>query len=493
VKRRRGTTSIAANPVLIGAATTLIVVVAVFLAYNANRGLPFVPTYDLRAVVPNAANLVEGNEVRIGGSRVGVISEISPRRQPDGSVTAVLHLKLERAVEPLPVDSTVLVRPRSALGLKYLEITRGRSAEGLPSGATIPLAQATPEPVEIDEVLRMFDEPTRAGSRANIDAFGTALAGRGVALNEAIASFPPLLRVLQPVMENLADRDTDLRGLFRGLGRAAAEAAPVAERQASLFRGLDATFTALADVRDDVQASISSAPATLDAGIRGLPAQRPFLRGAEQLAAELRPGIRALRDAAPDLAGAFDTGTRTLRRSVALSRRLAPTFRALEAFATDPLSALGLGGLRTTSRILRPTVADLTPAQTVCNYITLFFRNAASLLSEGDGHGTWQRFIIVAASEGPNNEGGPSSGPARGGPPENFLHSNPYPNTPGGGRPNECEAGREGWLRGRQVIGNVPGNQGTATDRTRRALDGGRPAQGPPPEQAGGRPQGGGG
>ena len=46
--RRRGAGSIAANPVLIGAATTLVIVVAVFLAYNANSGLPFVPTYKPR-------------------------------------------------------------------------------------------------------------------------------------------------------------------------------------------------------------------------------------------------------------------------------------------------------------------------------------------------------------------------------------------------------------------------------------------------------------
>ena len=50
---RRGG-GIAGNPVLIGAATILVVLVAVFLAYNANRGLPFVPTYQLRAEVPSA-------------------------------------------------------------------------------------------------------------------------------------------------------------------------------------------------------------------------------------------------------------------------------------------------------------------------------------------------------------------------------------------------------------------------------------------------------
>ena len=32
-----------ANPVLIGAVTVLVAIVAVFLAYNANNGLPFVP------------------------------------------------------------------------------------------------------------------------------------------------------------------------------------------------------------------------------------------------------------------------------------------------------------------------------------------------------------------------------------------------------------------------------------------------------------------
>src|SRR6478736_2205225 len=118
---RRGSASIAANPVLIGAATTLVVLVAVFLAYNANSGLPFVPSYELRAEVPNAANLVVGNDVRIGGTRVG-------------TVDARLDLKLETTIDPLPVDSTVIVRPRSALGLKYVQITRGQSSRGFEDG-----------------------------------------------------------------------------------------------------------------------------------------------------------------------------------------------------------------------------------------------------------------------------------------------------------------------------------------------------------------------
>ena len=180
---------------------------------------------------------------------------------------------------------------------------------------------------------------------------------------------------------------------------------------------------------------------------------------------------------------------------VALNRRLIPTVRALQAFAEDPLVSLGINGLRTTATVANPTVADLKPVQTVCNYVTLWFRNVASLLSEGDSNGTWQRFIIVSAPNGENNEGGPSNAPANGaGTPENFLHSNPYPNTPDGGRTNECEAGNEPWLPGRTVIGNVPGNQGTRTQRTQivRDSEGSLPSNQIPPEQVGGSASGGG-
>jgi CRISPR/Cas system CMR subunit Cmr6 (Cas7 group RAMP superfamily) len=58
--RRAG---IASNPVLIGAVTLLVVIVATFLSYNANTGLPFVPTTELKVRTTNGANIVRGNEV----------------------------------------------------------------------------------------------------------------------------------------------------------------------------------------------------------------------------------------------------------------------------------------------------------------------------------------------------------------------------------------------------------------------------------------------
>ena len=107
----------------------------------------------------------------------------------------------------------------------------------------------------------------------------------------------------------------------------------------------------------------------------------------------------------------------------------------------------------------------LTPVQTRCNYVTLLARNAASLFSEGDANGTYQRFIAVAAPLGANNEGGPASRPASGDAANtaNNLHFNPYPNTASPGQTAECEAGNEDYVVGRTTLGNAPGNSGLVT------------------------------
>ncbi len=58
--------------------------------------------------------------------------------------------------------------------------------------------------------------------------------------------------------------------------------------------------------------------------------------------------------------------------------------------------------------------AGIAPAQANCNYLTLAFRNVASLESENIGVGTVARAGFVLAPTGPNNEGFPSSAPANG-------------------------------------------------------------------------------
>jgi len=461
---RRSGAALSASPVLVGAVTVLVTIVAVFLSYNANSGLPFVPTYDLKANVPNAAQLVKGFEVRIGGARVGIVSKIEPKRHEDGSTYAQLTLKLDKDIEPLPADSTLLVRPRSSLGLKYLQVTPGSAQAGFKPGATIPLRQSRPGAVELDEFLNMFDENARVGSRRNLQGFGNGFAGRGTDINTAIAALPPLLDDLEPVARNLASPKTRLDRFFKALGDAAAEAAPVAEEQASLFVNLDTTFTALASIaRPFLQETITEAPRSEEVAIEDFPKQGPFLLNNAALFRELRPGVATLPRSAPILADAFETGARVLPHTIQFNEDTADVFDALADFSEDPLVEAGIDQLTRLASSLRPTLAFLTPTQTTCNYATLWFRNAASLLSEGDSNGTFQRFIIVGIPEGPNAEGGPSSGPANGPSRDNHAHFNPYPNTAAPGQTKECEAGNERYAVGRTVIGNTPGNQGTKT------------------------------
>jgi virulence factor Mce-like protein len=456
--------------------TVLVVVVAVFLAYQANNGLPFVPTYRLSAQLPDAASMVPGNEVRIGGQRVGQITDITPEVTSDApcpgdptrhctSQVAKVDMDLNQDLDPLPEDSTVVVRARSALGLKYLQINRGDSSQGFKPGSTMPLAAARPEPVEIDQVFNMFDSPTRTAIQSNLLEFGNALAGRGVDLNEAIGQFKPLVERLTPVMRNIADPNTGLSNFVSSLSATAAEVAPVAEIQGHLFADLDTTFAAFARVsRPFIQESISRSPAAEDATIRTTPTIRPFLANTGKLFTELTPGFKAIAPRAKVLAGATVAGIKALPLTPALNAQLDPTAQALLNLANDSSARQGINDLTEFNNTLGPPLRFITPAQSVCNYGTLLFRNVASFLGTPSALGTSQRFIVLQPPLGPNSEIGPSSAPANGGgQATNFLHYNPYPNTAAPGQERECEAGNEKYIAGQQVIGNVPGNQGIHT------------------------------
>jgi virulence factor Mce-like protein len=457
---------ISGNPVLIGAATTLVIIVAVFLAYNANAGLPFVPVYTVNAQLPSGSNLVVGNDVRIGGTRVGAVSDIKAQQFKNGRTVAVVQMKLEKSVEPLPKDSMVLVRPRSALGLKYLQLTRGHEKAGWKDGATIPLKYAG-NPVELDDVLSMFNAKTRQAGATNTIGFGNAFAGRGESINTAIGAFKPLLKDIIPVARLLRAPSTHLPRLFSALDRFAQIVAPAAETQAQLFDNLDTTFGALAKVaRPFIQDSITNGPPSLDTGIRDFPQIRPFLHNTQVLFHLLRPGARALRTAAPALSSALVIGTPVLRQSVALNHRLKPLLTELERFSQNPMVPRGIKSLTDVVRNLKPTLDYLAPAQVQCNYVTLWFRNVSSLLSEGDANGTWQRFIIVPTPNGPNSEGGQAAKPANGPTVENHLHADPYPHTGSPGQPKECEAGNEPYAVGKTVTTSPPGTQSDHTETT---------------------------
>src|SRR5204863_212306 len=176
--------------------------------------LPFVPTYQLKVQVVDAANLVRGNDVRIAGSRVGVVDKIGTKELPNGQVIAVLDLKLETTVEKLPKDSTVLIRPRSALGLKYVQITQGTSKDGYENGGTVPLRQATPQPLA--EGIRDFPQqrPFLQNSTVLFKELAPGVRALRAALPDlsaAVTAGTPALARSPALNERLADVFVSLR------------------------------------------------------------------------------------------------------------------------------------------------------------------------------------------------------------------------------------------------------------------------------------------
>jgi virulence factor Mce-like protein len=482
--RRRN--SLAGSPLLIGAITTLIVVVAVFLSYNANNGLPFVPTYNLKVTLPETSGLQPTNQVRIAGTRVGVVSSISPHQDPaTGRVTATVDIKLEKKFEPLPADTKVIVQSVSAVGLKYLELEKGTSSRTLKAGATIPVSQ-TREPVDINQLFDMFDQKTRTAIQVNTINFGDGLAGRGLGLNNTISTLRPLVTNAIPVLGNLAAPKTGLHELWFALDRVASQTAPVAQANANTFSDLDTFFSAFASVAPSLEAAIEGGAPALRQATYSLPFEAPFLEKSTEFMRLLRPSASALATSAQPLGHAFAVGAVNIRAATALNTQLAASAQAFQAFAQNPVVTLGLEDLTQTTTLGNPLVAGLAPEQVACNYLTLSFRNVASLFSENIGVGTLARVLPVLSPGGPNAEGFPASAPASGpsidhgpaplgkagevGPAinDNHLHYNPYPNVSGPGQPQECEAGNETYAVGQTVIGHVPGNVGTTHEATTR-------------------------
>ena len=491
--RRRGTASLVASPVLVGAVTVLISIIAVFIAYNANAGLPFVPTYDLKAELPSGGKLVKGNEVRTGGFRVGVVEDITPKVvEVDGKrrSIAVIDMKLDKTVEPLRDDTTFYVRPRSALGLKYVELTPGASGQKLDPGSTVPISQAPEEALELETIYSLFDDATRNHAREATEGFGDAFAGRGQSLNTAIEALNPLFRSLVPVMRTLADPETDLDNFFRQLGGAAGQVAPVAEVQARLFTNMADTFAAIGANPAALQATIEKSPPTEDVAISSFRVQAPFLADFADLSRRLRPAAAEIPRSMPAINDAFQVGTPVLPRTVPLNEELQQVLEELDEVFENPNTLLALEDLNTAVTVATPALEFIAPYQTVCGYSTYFLNALGEHQSFTTLGGTvqnqnlkfpnleqpntfantengrpWDIPIGAAATTFPWSAPDGPFGADYAGEPAGRLFSTPYQVAIDAQGNADCQLGQVGWPRGplhsvntRYPAGNVGGS-----------------------------------
>jgi virulence factor Mce-like protein len=446
---RRRTRSIAANPVLIGAVTVLVAMVAVFLAYNANNGLPFVPTYTVHVLTPNAAEVVAGNDVDIGGVRVGRVSAIKAVSR-GGVPYAQMTLDLQKSVEPLAADTQMVVRQRSNIGLKYVSLEPGHSKRTIPQGGSIPASNVAPV-VDLSDFLNTFDKTTRTGFATVLNEVGGGLAGRGAELNSTLGDLGPVSKNLITVGRVLTSSRTDLPGFIRGLDSAAHAAAPVATQLADFFDAAATTFGAIKPA--DLGATLDQAALTERVGTPALTPARALLRAGTSFLQAAEPGLREVPVAAPAVARTLAIAGPPILQSRTLAPRIDSVVEALRRLSRLPDTTDAVEQLTSTVKTTVPFLQFFNPTQVKCNYVGLWTRNVTGAISQGDDLGTWFRFIAPLTNLQENSPTGVATP---------NLHVDPVPDE---GQNGQCELGNETFVDG-QHIGAAPGTQADFTEQT---------------------------
>ncbi len=469
------------SPLLIGAITTLIVVVAVYLSYNANNGLPFVPTYNIKVALPEASGLEASNQVA-SAARAWAWSKNDAHAGPeDRARHGDRDLKLEKEAEPLPVDTKAIVQSVSSIGLKYVQLDKGTSQRELKIRADDP-GHPGARTGEHRRPLQHVQHEDEDGEQGQPEQLRRWRSGPRARHQQHDRTLRPLVTNAIPVLRNLAAPATELREFFIALERYNAQAAPVAiaRRPPSMSTSTPSSRPGPASRRHLEEATVARS-AVARTGDSLAP-----LRGATSR--KNRPNPFACYDRARSCSS--PSRRRWPTRSPSVPSTCARPRRSTRSSPLQPRAGRIRARTRSSpwrwktspkrSSLANPLLAGLAPEQATCNYFTLAFRNLASLQSENIGVGTLARRASCSTRTGPTTRAFPSSAPASGPSVEhafdsaaiinnNYLHANPYPNVTGPGQPaNNCEAGQRDLHPGQDGRRQRAGHDGNRHEITTR-------------------------
>ncbi|HET6831163.1 MAG TPA: MlaD family protein [Solirubrobacterales bacterium] len=300
----------------------------------------------------NAFGLTDGSEVKVAGVAAGTVTDLDV----NSSKRAVVAVELSGPLAVLGEDTICRSEPQSLIAEYFIDCSpRGAPIE-IPDLSEaeriehpdIPVAQ-TRQTVQNDLVLNTLRMPYRERLAILINEFGTALAGNGENLNDAIRRGAPALEQTRKVTRLLAGQNETIRDLNVNADRIIGR---LAERRRDVVRFIEeakGTAEAAAVRRDDLSRNF----ALLDDFLAEL---GPTMTRLDQLAVEGTPLAADLRRAAPGLTtlarnlpafnrsatiglqalgNASVTGRRALRRGRGEIRQLAESTKKSYATAED--------------------------------------------------------------------------------------------------------------------------------------------------------------
>jgi len=348
--------------------TLSVAALLMFLWVSFGGTLPLRPeSYRFKADFPEAAGLVKEADVRMAGVNIGKVKD--KELGPGGRSTRVT-IELDHRFAPIGRDARAVLRQKSLLGETYVELTPGTPGDKkLADGGTLP-DTSVDQSVQLDEVFRVFDPPTRRAFQEWLHEAGIATTGTFARdFNDSLGNAAPFFTGGADLLRPLAEQEVALRRVFRDTGRVFTAVSREDHNLQGLITGGDATFGALAS-RDEALAEtfqifptfLREGRATTERLTRFANNTNPLIDQLRPAAREISPTLQGLDKLAPDLKGVFTN----LEPLVRVSKKGLPaTGQVLDN--TRPLLAR-----------LDPWLRNLTP---IIDYLGLYRREIVSFFA----------------------------------------------------------------------------------------------------------------
>lgn len=378
---------VSARPWLIGGVVAAVAVVGLKAASGEDP-------YRLDVVTPAADGLVTGSEVRIGGQDVGEVAEI----KVEGDQARLL-LDLDPDNAPLHAGTTVHVRWNSVVGRRYVDVTPGpQSNPALPEGKML---KADTERVELDDIVKALDEPTRAKVKKLVSQLDTTLNRSDADINATIEEAGPFVEGLGEILEGVGKDGEAISALVTNLRQVTQALSARDAGVADTVQDLRALVAVAVRQAGQVRTALDEVPATLRTAKAFFGKVPGAVDETVPLLDDLQPAIAKL----PSVARRLDPVLRDLRPVVA---ELRPTLNAADELLQETPGLLSIAtqtvpDLETALAQLQPAVSFLRP---YTPEITGFLTNWASLFSAKNGAGHFGRALIPASVSSFNSNPG---------------------------------------------------------------------------------------
>jgi virulence factor Mce-like protein len=285
---------------------------ALFLWLTFGGAIPLKPeSYRFTVPVTEATQLAVESDVRISGVSVGKVKAVDL----DEEGRAEASIELDPRYAPIPQDTRAILRQKTLLGETYVELTPGtKDDEPLPEDGELDAAQVS-DAVQLDEIFRTFDEPTRAAFQAWMQGQAEAFRGRGDDFNVAIASLDGFAREADRALRVLDSESQAVSGFFRNSGEVFDALSERPGQLRGLIENSEIVFETTARRNEDLASAFTIFPTFLRES-------RETLARLEQFSIDSDPVVVALRPTAQELTPTFESLGR-------LSPRLESFFRGL--------------------------------------------------------------------------------------------------------------------------------------------------------------------